>query len=140
MADQTDSGRVVVFEESVPAPSTLPPGGDQPEAIRQLVEGSARSMFQTPLGHAPKDSTLRLPSLPAAAGSALVLAHNKTPAAQLYSGVPRVLPENAVEQFRQLLRLLPAGGSLRPPPRPVHREGFGDQRAIEQMRRPPPRA
>ena len=52
MADQSDSGRVVVFEGSpFRLHQPFPPGGDQPEAIRQLVEGIGDGlMFQTLLG------------------------------------------------------------------------------------------
>ena len=54
---------------------------------------------------------------------AIVFAPNKTLAAQLYSRVPRVLPEERGRVLRQLLRLLPARG-LRAAARPVHREGL----------------
>ena len=59
---------------------------------------------------------------------ALVLAPNKTLAAQLYGEFKSFFPDNAVEYFVSLLRLLPAG-SLYPAHRHLHREGFLDQRA-----------
>ena len=57
----------------------------------------------------------------------LVIAHNKTLAAQLCNEFRTFFPDNAVEYFVSLLRLLPARG-LRPEPGPLHREGLGDQR------------
>ncbi len=59
---------------------------------------------------------------------ALILAPNKTLAAQLYGEFKSFFPDNAVEYFVSLLRLLPAG-SLRPAHRHLHREGILDQRA-----------
>ena len=58
----------------------------------------------------------------------LILAPNKTLAAQLYGEMKSFFPDNAVEYFVQLLRLLPAGG-LCPAHRHLHREGRADQRA-----------
>ena len=58
---------------------------------------------------------------------ALILAPNKTLAAQLYGEFKNFFPDNAVEYFVSLLRLLPAG-SLYPAHRHLHREGFVDQR------------
>jgi excinuclease ABC subunit B len=54
---------------------------------------------------------------------ALIIAHNKTLAAQLYSEFREFFPKNAVELLRQLLRLLPAR-SLHPAHRHLHREGL----------------
>ena len=56
----------------------------------------------------------------------LVLAHNKTLAAQLCNEFRTFFPDNAVEYFVSLLRLLPARG-LRPVQGPLHREGLGHQ-------------
>ncbi len=58
---------------------------------------------------------------------ALILAPNKTLAAQLYGEFKSFFPDNAVEYFVSLLRLLPAG-SLYPAHRHLYREGFVDQR------------
>ena len=57
----------------------------------------------------------------------LVIAHNKTLAAQLCNEFREFFPDNAVEYFVSLLRLLPARG-VRPAGRPLHREGRVDQR------------
>ena len=59
---------------------------------------------------------------------ALILAPNKTLAAQLYGEFKSFFPDNAVEYFVSLLRLLPAG-SLCPAHRHLYREGILDQRA-----------
>ena len=57
----------------------------------------------------------------------LVLSHNKTLAAQLYSEFKEFFPHNAVQLLRQLLRLLPAR-SVHPAARHLHRERRLDQR------------
>ncbi|MBS0356791.1 MAG: excinuclease ABC subunit UvrB [Proteobacteria bacterium] len=102
MADQSDSGRVVVFEGSpFRLHQPFPPGGDQPEAIRKLVEGIEDGlMFQTLLGVTGSGKTYTMANVIARCGRpALVLAHNKTLAAQLYSEFREFFPENAVEYF-----------------------------------------
>ncbi|MBS0346649.1 MAG: excinuclease ABC subunit UvrB [Proteobacteria bacterium] len=102
MADQSDSGRVVVFEGSpFRLHQPFPPGGDQPEAIRRLVEGIEDGlMFQTLLGVTGSGKTYTMANVIARCGRpALVLAHNKTLAAQLYSEFREFFPENAVEYF-----------------------------------------
>ena len=79
----------------------FPPGGDQPEAIRLLVEGIDDGlMFQTLLGVTGSGKTFTMANVIARCGRpALVLAHNKTLAAQLYSEFREFFPENAVEYF-----------------------------------------
>ncbi|WP_298595897.1 excinuclease ABC subunit UvrB [Zoogloea sp.] len=102
MADQSGSGRVAVFEGSpFRLHQPFPPGGDQPEAIRQLVEGIDDGlMFQTLLGVTGSGKTYTMANVIARCGRpALVLAHNKTLAAQLYSEFREFFPENAVEYF-----------------------------------------
>jgi len=102
MADQSDSGHVVVFEGSpFRLHQPFQPGGDQPEAIRKLVEGIDDGlMFQTLLGVTGSGKTYTMANVIARCGRpALVLAHNKTLAAQLYSEFREVFPENAVEDF-----------------------------------------
>jgi excinuclease ABC subunit B len=102
MADQSGSGRVAVFEGSpFRLHQPFPPGGDQPEAIRQLVEGIEDGlMFQTLLGVTGSGKTYTMANVIARCGRpALVLAHNKTLAAQLYAEFREFFPENAVEYF-----------------------------------------
>ena len=79
----------------------FPPAGDQPEAIRQLVEGLADGLsFQTLLGVTGSGKTFTMANVIARTGRpALILAHNKTLAAQLYSEMKEFFPENAVEYF-----------------------------------------
>jgi excinuclease ABC subunit B len=77
------------------------PAGDQPEAIRLLCEGiNDGLMFQTLLGVTGSGKTYTMANVIARLGRpALVLAPNKTLAAQLYSEFREFFPENAVEYF-----------------------------------------
>ena len=79
----------------------FPPAGDQPEAIRLLAEGIQDGLsFQTLLGVTGSGKTYTMANVIARLGRpALVLAHNKTLAAQLYSEFREFFPENAVEYF-----------------------------------------
>ncbi|MDR2164105.1 MAG: DEAD/DEAH box helicase family protein, partial [Zoogloeaceae bacterium] len=79
----------------------FPPAGDQPEAIRQLAEGLEDGLaFQTLLGVTGSGKTFTMAGVIARTGRpALILAHNKTLAAQLYSEMKEFFPENAVEYF-----------------------------------------
>jgi excinuclease ABC subunit B len=75
--------------------------GDQPEAIDKLVEGIGDGLaFQTLLGVTGSGKTYTMANAIARLGRpALVLAPNKTLAAQLYSEFREFFPENAVEYF-----------------------------------------
>ena len=77
------------------------PAGDQPEAIRQLVEGLEDGLsFQTLLGVTGSGKTYTMANVIARTGRpALIMAPNKTLAAQLYSEFREFFPENAVEYF-----------------------------------------
>ncbi|RLJ64888.1 excinuclease ABC subunit UvrB [Sulfurisoma sediminicola] len=77
------------------------PAGDQPEAIAKLIEGIADGLsFQTLLGVTGSGKTYTMANVIARLGRpALVLAPNKTLAAQLYSEFREFFPENAVEYF-----------------------------------------
>ena len=79
----------------------FPPAGDQPEAIRQLCEGVQDGlMYQTLLGVTGSGKTFTMANVIARMGRpALVLAPNKTLAAQLYAEFREFLPDNAVEYF-----------------------------------------
>ena len=79
----------------------FPPAGDQPEAVRLLVEGLEDGLaFQTLLGVTGSGKTYTMANVIARTGRpALVLAPNKTLAAQLYSEFKEFFPENAVEYF-----------------------------------------
>jgi excinuclease ABC subunit B len=77
------------------------PAGDQPEAIEKLVEGIQDGLsFQTLLGVTGSGKTYTMAHVIARLGRpAMVLAPNKTLAAQLYSEFREFFPENAVEYF-----------------------------------------
>ena len=77
------------------------PAGDQPTAIAQLVEGIDDGLsFQTLLGVTGSGKTYTMANVIARTGRpALVLAPNKTLAAQLYSEFREFFPNNAVEYF-----------------------------------------
>ncbi|QDX80294.1 excinuclease ABC subunit B [Denitratisoma sp. DHT3] len=79
----------------------FPPAGDQPAAIDQLVEGIEDGLsFQTLLGVTGSGKTYTMANIIARLGRpALVMAPNKTLAAQLYAEFREFLPENAVEYF-----------------------------------------
>jgi len=81
--------------------SDYQPTGDQPEAIRQLVEGfQSGDHFQTLLGVTGSGKTFTVANMIRdLERPVLVLSHNKTLAAQLYSEFKQFFPENAVEYF-----------------------------------------
>ena len=102
MSDAAESARVVTYEGSpFRLHQPFPPAGDQPAAIDSLVEGiNDGLMYQTLLGVTGSGKTYTMANVIARCGRpALVLAHNKTLAAQLYSEFREFLPENAVEYF-----------------------------------------
>jgi len=93
---------VVVFEGSpFRLHQPFSPAGDQPAAIRLLTEGINDGLsFQTLLGVTGSGKTYTMANVIARLGRpALVLAPNKTLAAQLYSEFREFFPENAVEYF-----------------------------------------
>jgi excinuclease ABC subunit B len=102
MTTPTDSIPVLSFEGS-PFRLHQPfvPAGDQPTAIAQLMEGIGDGlMFQTLLGVTGSGKTFTMANVIARCGRpALVLAPNKTLAAQLYAEFREFLPENAIEYF-----------------------------------------
>ena len=81
--------------------SGLSPSGDQPQAISQLVCGVQNSMkHQTLLGVTGSGKTFTMANVIANLGRpAMVMAPNKTLAAQLYSEFREFFPKNAVEYF-----------------------------------------
>jgi len=78
-----------------------PPKGDQPKAIEQLVRGVENGEnHQVLLGVTGSGKTLTMANVIARGNlPALVMAHNKTLAAQLYGEFKELFPENAVEYF-----------------------------------------
>ncbi|HET8838490.1 MAG TPA: excinuclease ABC subunit UvrB [Flavobacteriaceae bacterium] len=81
--------------------STYKPTGDQPQAIEQLVKGiESDERYQTLLGVTGSGKTFTVANvLQQVQRPTLVLAHNKTLAAQLYSEFKTFFPNNAVEYF-----------------------------------------
>ena len=81
--------------------SDFKPTGDQPEAIKELVEGLQRGdRAQTLLGVTGSGKTFTIANVLAQLNRpALILSHNKTLAAQLYGEFKQFFPENAVEYF-----------------------------------------
>ena len=81
--------------------SDFVPTGDQPQAIKQLVEGiAAGELDQTLLGVTGSGKTFSVANvIEQVEKPTLILAHNKTLAAQLYSEFKQFFPNNAVEYF-----------------------------------------
>lgn len=81
--------------------SDFQPTGDQPSAIKQLAEGIAnKEAFQTLLGVTGSGKTFTIANvIKEVQKPTLILSHNKTLAAQLYSEFKQFFPNNAVEYF-----------------------------------------
>ncbi len=81
--------------------SEFAPTGDQPEAITQLVEGFKEgNQFETLLGVTGSGKTFTMANvIQALDRPTLIIAHNKTLAAQLYGEFKEFFPENSVEYF-----------------------------------------
>lgn len=81
--------------------SDLKPKGDQPHAIKQLLQNiESKSKFQTLLGVTGSGKTFTMANVIAKLNRpTLVISHNKTLAAQLYSEFKSLFPKNAVEYF-----------------------------------------
>ncbi len=81
--------------------STFQPAGDQPEAIRSLVEGARAGLAaQTLLGVTGSGKTFTMAHVvEQLQRPTIVMAHNKTLAAQLYGEFKEFFPQNAVEYF-----------------------------------------
>src|SRR3954470_784324 len=94
--------RVVTFPNSLyRLHQTFEPAGDQPLAIKTLTEGIEDGLsFQTLLGVTGSGKTYTMANVIARVGRpAIIMAPNKTLAAQLYSEMREFFPENAVEYF-----------------------------------------
>ena len=81
--------------------SEFQPTGDQPQAIRQLVEGFREgNQFETLVGVTGSGKTFTMANvIQELQKPTLIISHNKTLAAQLYSEMKEVFPKNAVEYF-----------------------------------------
>ncbi|SFI36892.1 excinuclease ABC subunit B [Nitrosomonas sp. Nm34] len=109
---QHDRIKLVSCIEIIPVIITFPnspyklyqsfePAGDQPEAIGKLVEGVEDGLlFQTLLGVTGSGKTFTIANTIARLGRpAIIIAPNKTLAAQLYAEMREFFPENAIEYF-----------------------------------------
>ena len=81
--------------------SKYKPTGDQPQAIEKIAEGFQKGLqFQTLLGVTGSGKTFAMANIiEKIQKPTLVIAHNKTLAAQLYNELKEFFPENAVEYF-----------------------------------------
>lgn len=81
--------------------SEYKPTGDQPQAIRKLVDGFRQgNQFETLLGVTGSGKTFTMANVIAALNRpTLIISHNKTLAGQLYGEMKEFFPENAVEYF-----------------------------------------
>ncbi len=80
--------------------SDFKPTGDQPQAIRRLVDGVKKGGMQTLLGVTGSGKTFTIANVVAKTGkSALVISHNKTLAAQLYEEFKQFFPKDQVGYF-----------------------------------------
>ena len=89
--------------------SEYKPTGDQPQAIEKLVKGFKEgNQCQTLLGVTGSGKTFTMANVIEQLNRpTLVIAHNKTLAAQLYSEFREMFPDNAVEYF-VLLKMVPS--------------------------------
>jgi len=94
--------------------SPYKPTGDQPEAIRQLTEGLRQGApYQTLLGVTGSGKTFTIANVvKEIQRPTLVLSHNKTLAAQLYSEFKSFFPNNAVEYYVSYYDYYQPGGLL----------------------------
>ncbi|TAK90034.1 MAG: excinuclease ABC subunit UvrB [Burkholderiaceae bacterium] len=102
MSEAVDDKNFIRFDHSpFQLAQPFPPAGDQPQAIEQLLEGVRDGLsFQTLLGVTGSGKTYTMANVIARLGRpALVLAPNKTLAAQLYAEMREFFPHNAVEYF-----------------------------------------
>ena len=80
--------------------SEFVPKGDQPQAIKTLVDGVNKGKIQTLLGVTGSGKTFTVANVIAQTGkNALIISHNKTLAAQLYSELKQFFPKNNVGYF-----------------------------------------
>ena len=99
--NQKQNIRLRGFMDRFKLVSEYKPTGDQPEAINKIVEGfESGNQFQTLLGVTGSGKTFTMANVIEKINKpTLVIAHNKTLAAQLYSEFKEFFPDNAVEYF-----------------------------------------
>lgn len=91
----------MIVQDAFELVSKYSPQGDQPEAIRQIVDGiNSGKRYQTLLGATGTGKTFTISNVIKEINKpTLVIAHNKTLAGQLYSEFKEFFPNNAVEYF-----------------------------------------
>jgi excinuclease ABC subunit B len=91
---------LIISRDFALAKGAFPPSGDQPEAINQLVQGVKKGGCQTLLGVTGSGKTYTIANVIARTNkNTLVISHNKTLAAQLYSEFKEFFPQNNVGYF-----------------------------------------
>ncbi len=91
---------IIYLDQMYKLESKFVPKGDQPNAIDSLVSGLSEKKSQVLLGVTGSGKTFTMANIIARTGRpALILAHNKTLAAQLYEEFKEFFPNNAVEYF-----------------------------------------
>ena len=117
------------------------PTGDQPQAIDKLVDGLSRGLrHQTLLGVTGSGKTYTMAqTIQRHQKPTLVLAHNKTLAAQLYSEFREFFPDNAVEYFVSYFDYYQPEAYLRARTRTSRRTRAGTRRSTGSATRPPTR-
>ena len=91
---------ILLQSQSFKISSEFQPTGDQPYAIEQLVEGVRKKKIQTLLGVTGSGKTFTVANVIQRTGkNTLVISHNKTLAAQLYSELKQFFPKNNVGYF-----------------------------------------
>ncbi len=106
-SQSADKGQLLAHESSPKSGhafklhAPFQPTGDQPQAIEALAEGFKEgNQFQTLLGVTGSGKTFTMANVIQALNKpTLVIAHNKTLAAQLYGEFKEMFPDNAVEFF-----------------------------------------
>ena len=89
-----------MIQEKFKLKSTYKPAGSQPEAIKKLVEGFKNKNSQVLLGVTGSGKTFTMANIiQSVQKPTLIIAHNKTLAAQLYEEFKEFFPENKVEYF-----------------------------------------
>ena len=99
--DCTNFFKKEIFDGKIHSSFRIKPTGDQPEAIKALVDGFKEgNQFQTLLGVTGSGKTFTMANVIEQLNKpTLIIAHNKTLAAQLYGEFKEFFPENAVEYF-----------------------------------------
>ena len=138
----SDAGRYSIPMPPFRLDSVFTPAADQPRAIEQIAESiEAGDRFTTLLGATGTGKTMTMAGvIQAVQRPALVIAHNKTLAAQLCNEFRTYFPDNAVEYFVSYYDYYQPEAYVAEP-RPLHREGLLDQlrdRPPAPLPRPPP--